>query len=120
MPFDPERYAAGLRRDNEREAAAVRHAAERARAEARRIAAEIGRRDENVRSVYLFGSLASGDPRHLEFDIDLALDGGSVYAAEEIAESFPFHVDVVSLARLPEETRRRISSRGTVLYTRHG
>jgi len=116
MPFDPEPYAAGLRRENEREAAAIRESARRARAEARRLAAEIGAADAAVRAVFLFGSLAAGEPRRLDFDIDLALDGGDVYAAEEIAESCPFEVDVVSLVRLPEETQKRIRESGEVLY----
>jgi hypothetical protein len=63
-------------------------------------------------------SLTSGEPHHPDFDIDLALDGGDVYAAEEIAASCPFEVDVVSLALLPEETRRRIRERGEVMYAR--
>ncbi|NBB91239.1 MAG: hypothetical protein GVY23_08555 [Spirochaetes bacterium] len=120
MPFDPERYAAGLRRENEREAAAIRESVRRARAETHRLAAEIGAADAGVRVVYLFGSLASGEPRHLNFDIDLSLDGGDVYAAEEITESSPFEVDVVSLARLPEETRTRIRESGEALFTRGG
>lgn len=118
MPFDPERYAAGLRRENEREASAIRESARRARDEAQRLAADIAARDPAVRAVYLFGSLASGEPRHLNFDIDLALDGGDVYAAEEVAESSPFEVDVVSLARLPDETRRRIRESGEVIFRR--
>jgi predicted nucleotidyltransferase len=120
MPFDPERYAAGLRRENEREVVAIRESARRARAEAHRLAAEIGASDAGVRVVYLFGSLTSGEPQHLDFDIDLALDGGDVYAADEIAESSPFEVDVVSLARLPEEKRNRIRESGEVLFTRGG
>ena len=118
MPFDPERYARGLRRENEREAAAIDDAAQRARAEARKIAVAVGHADSGVRAVYLFGSLASGEPHHPDLDIDLALDGGDVYAAEEIAASCPFEVDVVSLALLPEETRRRIRERGEVMYVR--
>jgi predicted nucleotidyltransferase len=120
MPFDPERYAAGLRRENEREAAAIRDSAQHARAEARRLATEIGSADAEVRTVYLFGSLAWGEPRHLDFDIDLALEGGDVYTAEEVAESCPFEVDVVSLERLPQETRNRIRESGVVLYRRGG
>ena len=120
MPFDPEHYAAGLRRENEREASAIRESARHARAEAVRLAAEIGAADAGVRVVYLFGSLASGEPRHLDFDIDLALDGGDVYAAEEVTESSPFEVDVVLLARLPEKTRARIRESGEVLFTRGG
>jgi predicted nucleotidyltransferase len=117
MPFDAERYAAGLRRENERERERIAHEASRAREEAERLAKRIGAADPNVRSVYLFGSLASGNPRSLDFDIDLAIEGGDVFAAEEVAESAPFSVDVVALDRLPQATRERILATGRLLYS---
>lgn len=118
MPFDPERYAAGLRRENAREAERIRKAARQARSEALRIAGAIGQADSEVRAVYLFGSLTGDGPRHLHFDIDLALEGGDVYAAEEIAETASFPVDIVSLKRLPEDTRERIRQSGEELYSK--
>ena len=99
MPFDPERAAA-------------------AREEAARLAARIARADPAVRAVYLFGSLAAGTPRSVRFDIDLAIDGGDVYAAEAVAEESAFACDVVSLERLPDHVQTRIRSTGTVLFER--
>ncbi|MFW5718369.1 MAG: hypothetical protein ACOC0E_13090 [Spirochaetota bacterium] len=52
--------------------------------------------------------------------MDLALDGGDVYRAEEIAETASFPVDIVSLDRLPPESRTRIERSGTVLYSKDG
>ncbi|HKJ85958.1 MAG TPA: nucleotidyltransferase domain-containing protein [Spirochaetia bacterium] len=118
MPFDPERYAAGLRRENERERETIALEASRAREEAARIATQIGSADSNVRSVYLFGSLASGEPRSRDFDIDLAIEGGDVFAAEEVAEAASFPVDVVALDRVPKATRERILASGRRLYSR--
>ena len=71
-----------------------------------------------MKAVYLFGSLAGDGPRHATFDIDLALEGGDVYAAEAIAEDAEFSVDLVSLRRLPADTCDRIKMHGTVLYRR--
>lgn len=118
MPFDPERYAAGLRRENEREREQITRDASLAREEAERLARRIGAADPNVRSVYLFGSLASGEPRSIDFDIDLAIEGGDVFAAEEVAESASFPVDVVALDRLPKATRERVLATGRRLYSR--
>ncbi len=116
--FDPKPYAAGLRRQNAREAACIQEGTERARAEAQTIARRIGGADPSAKAIYLFGSLAGDGPRHVNFDIDLALDGGDVYAAEAIAEDAEFSVDLVSLDRLPADMRDRIKAHGKVVYRR--
>lgn len=117
-PFDPERYAAGLREANRREYARIAGKAARAREEAGRLAAAIAEVDPKVNRVFLFGSLIGGGPRHLDFDIDLAIDGGDVYAAEAVAEGSPFAVDVVALRRLPQHVREQIEREGQVLFRR--
>ena len=86
--------------------------------EADQIAAAIAAADPGVRAVYLFGSLAVGDPSHRGFDIDLAIEGGDVYTAEAVAESASFPVDVVSLERLPATVRKRIRETGRRLFPR--
>lgn len=128
MPFDPEPYAAGLRELNNRERRRIAERAARARDAAKRIAARVGESDPSIRTVYLFGSLATGEPRRLDFDIDLAIEGGDVYAAETVAETVSadavtggeatFPCDIVSLERLPEHVRDRIHASGLVLYRR--
>lgn len=118
MPFDPEPYAAGLRRRESRRRRQIAEDAARAREEAVRLARAIGEADDDVRMVYLFGSLAAGEPGREDFDIDLAIDGGDVYAAEARAETSPFSVDLVDLSRLPAATAGRIRAGGTVLYSR--
>ncbi len=123
MSFDPEPYAAGLRELNERERRRIAGRAARARDVAKRIATRIGESDSSVRTVYLFGSLAAGEPRRLDFDIDLAIEGGDVYAAEAVAEAATggesaVACDIVSLERLPEHVRDRIHASGIVLYRR--
>lgn len=116
MPFDPERYATGLRAANERERREIERRAEAALREAQRIAGEIGRGDAAVERVVLFGSLAEGSPGTARFDIDLALEGGDVYAAMEVAESSPWPVDIVDLDRLPEHIQQAVARNGRVLY----
>lgn len=118
MPFDPERYAAGLREANRREHAQIAVRAGHAREEAARLARSIADTDPTVQAVYLFGSLAEGEPRRLDFDIDLAIDGGDVYAAEAATEQSTFSVDVVALDRVPEHVRERIEHHGRLLYRR--
>ena len=116
MSFDPEQYAAGLRAANERERAEIDRRAAEALREAQRLATEIGRADPSVKRVVLFGSLAEGSPRSLQFDIDLALDGGDVYVAMEVAESSSWSVDIADLERLPEHVQLSVARDGRVLY----
>lgn len=118
MPCDPERYAAGLREANRREEARIAERSRRAREEAVRLARDIADADPSVRAVYLFGSLAADEPRRLGFDIDLAIDGGDVYAAEAVTEHSAFSVDVVSLDRIPPHVRERVEEHGRLLYRR--
>lgn len=118
MPFDPERYASGLRKINEIERQRITEKAEEARREAQRLAKRIGEQDGEVRRVYLFGSLLGDLPRSTSFDIDIALDGGDLYKAMDVTEESAFSVDLVDLERLPEHVRARILEKGQVLYER--
>jgi predicted nucleotidyltransferase len=115
MSFDPQPYAEGIIRLNEAEAEEIRARASMAREEARALARAIRGGDGEVRSVYLFGSLAEGEPRHLGFDIDLAIDGGDLYRALDIVEGSSFHVDLVDLALVPADLATRIRERGVRL-----
>lgn len=112
MIFDPEPYAEGIRRLNQIEKERIRLRAVEARAEAARLAEILKRQDGDIREIILFGSLAEGEPARLDFDIDLALSGGDLYAALDLVEASPFDVDLVDLQRLPPHTRDRILQRG--------
>lgn len=118
MPFDPRPYAAGLRRLNQREQERTAHRATEARRVAEELAHRIGAHDPAVKCVYLFGSLNTDTPRNPDFDIDLALDGGDVLRAMELAEESAFPVDIVRLQQLPPHVVRKITSDGTALYRR--
>jgi predicted nucleotidyltransferase len=112
MTFDPHPYAEGIRRLNQAEEKEICAKAAKARAEARRLASEIRARDAEVSAVLLFGSLRRGEPRRLDFDIDLALEGGDLYKALDTVEESPFRVDLVDLRLLPEEMAARIRASG--------
>jgi predicted nucleotidyltransferase len=121
MPFDAERYAAGLRRLNRREEEEIRTRADEARKVAENLAQRIGSTDPEVERVYLFGSLLQPSPRSRAFDIDLAIDGGDIDTAVALTEEPPFSdwsVDIVNLRRLPDHITKRICSTGAVLYRR--
>mgnify|MGYP001590601343 CR=1 FL=1 len=72
-----------------------------------------------ARRVYLFGSLAWGEP-HEGSDIDLAVEGvpsGDRSAcAAALNMALPLPVDVLSLEELPEPFRRRIAEHGVRVY----
>jgi predicted nucleotidyltransferase len=115
MNFDPVPYALGLRKLNELERQEIKKRTALAKTEANRLAAAIKAADQKIRAVYLFGSLAEGEPKHLDFDIDLALDGGDVYLAMDATTESTFDVDVVDLARLPIQIRETILRKGVRL-----
>lgn len=119
MTFDAKSYAHGIKRLNQKEAEQIRVRVQAARVEAGRLAMAIknaattdpGRQAR----IYLFGSLAEGEPARIDFDIDLALEGCDVYAAMDLAATSLFEVDLVDMDRLPASMRRRILDRGIPL-----
>lgn len=60
-------------------------------------------------------SVLSAPPTRLDFDIDLALEGGDIYQAMDVAEGSEFPVDLVELRLLPPRMRERILAAGVVL-----
>lgn len=115
MDFDPNRYAQGLIRMNAAEEEAVSRRLDAAFNEAARIARLIKENDPEVRRVILFGSVARRNPSRLDFDIDLALDGGDTYKAMDITEASSFEVDIVDLRLLAERIHKGILEHGIVL-----
>lgn len=112
MTFNPLPYAEGIMRLNEAEEEEIRAKAALARAEARRLAEAIRTQDGEVRAVLLFGSLAHGEPARIDFDIDLAVDGGDIYKAMDAVEGSRFRVDLVDLRLLHEDMASRIRGEG--------
>lgn len=97
---------------NEAERRRIDERADAARAEAGRLARRILDSGRGGEAVYLFGSLAQGRPSSLDFDIDLALEGGDCARAMEVAADSPFRVDIVELEALPAHIRARVRETG--------
>ena len=118
MPFDPAPYARGIRRRNSLEKERIDKRAQQARVEAGNLADQISKGDDAVQRIYLFGSLAENGPANEDFDIDLAIEGGDLYLALNITDESSFDLDIVDIDRLPEHVRKRVLSRGKVLFQR--
>ena len=120
MPFDPKAAADRVRSQNKREEIEIKNRANKATETARKLAIEIGARVADVKRVVLFGSLAEGMPRQLDFDIDLAIDGGDIYLAMDVTEGCEINVDLVDINRVSAHIRRRIDAKGIVLFRSDG
>lgn len=126
MPGDARGFdvKAAARTEREREAredAAARDRAAQGRAEARRLAAEIAAAcGPGVERVVLFGSLARGDARSREPDIDLAVwaTPECFLRAVSIALGSAFRVDVVDPRTAAPPIDEAIRRDGVVLYAR--
>ena len=57
----------------------------------------------------LFGSVADGSVRNLNFDIDLAIVEGDLFRAVEIADQSPFVVDLIDYSNCPAHLRANIN-----------
>lgn len=114
-PFDPEPYADSWRRRNREEEERIRRRAGEARREAELLAGRM-RSECSVERVILFGSLAGQDgPRREDFDIDVAIIGGSWECARELADESDFPVDLLEYEKAPEHIRKRIDEEGVEL-----
>ncbi len=89
-------------------------------AEARRFAAGLPRAlrgvDPQIRKIVLFGSVASGDPTRLDFDIDVAVDSDLYVRLVDWALDQSWKIDLVDLERVGNALRQEIGTKGQVLY----
>ena len=115
MNFDPKPYLEFHRSEKARQELAVQTRLVQARQEALRLAQTLSRHLAGLRSIWLFGSVARGDPSRPDFDIDLALEGGDLYQAWDCVEDSPFAVDLVSLEHLPLHFRQKVEATGIKL-----
>jgi len=81
-----------------------------------RLIQEFRHRDPELKRIVLFGSLASGNPRNPNFDIDLSFEGRELYACTAIALDSSFKVDLVDYRSLPDYMREEIDTHGRILY----
>jgi predicted nucleotidyltransferase len=76
------------------------------------------REDPYIRTIILYGSLATGTPRNPQFDIDLAVDSDRYWELLGIALDQPIPVDLADLPQTSDHIRNRIEAEGLVLYER--
>lgn len=116
--FDPGPYKAwGERRERRREEALD------ARVSAARgflpyLRDEFLRIDPDIRSIVLFGSLARGRPRRVDFDIDIAVRSERYLELVAWALRQEWKIDVVDLESVGEAVLAGIESYGESLYER--
>ncbi len=87
-------------------------------AEARRLAKRFAEIDPGLRKVVLFGSLATGDLRGRQPDVDLAVESPHYLRLVAVALDSPFKVDVIDLPNASPVILRAIEQHGRVLYER--
>ena len=112
--FDAESYAAAWRERNKNEKARIKARMSSALNEAKRLS-KILTDKAGIEKVILFGSLAENTVRDENFDIDLAISGGSRIKAQEIIEKSPFKVDILEYEDAPAHIRKRIDENGVLL-----
>lgn len=99
-----------------REAALKR---EKAREEAKMLARRLLESDPTLKTVWGFGSVfEESRPFRPDSDIDLAIEGGDIFAAFRLVEGSEFKVDVVDITDCHDEFAERIRAQGVVLGQR--
>lgn len=72
--------------------------------------------DPTIRKIVLFGSLASGRVRRIDFDIDLAVDGDRYLKIVDWSLRQAFPIDVVDLQGVDEGFAQEVAQNGRILY----
>lgn len=114
--------AKGLKARERRRSAHLEHMRREWRAaglaEAERLTKCFLEADPDLRTVVLFGSLASGDLGNREPDVDLAVDSPQYLRLVSIALDSPFKVDVVDLPNASPVISRAVERDGRLMYER--
>ena len=84
--------------------------------EIERLIAAFRRADPALGTVILFGSVARGVVRRVDFDIDIAVDTNCYFELMEVAERSDFSVDLIDLAYCSPYVRYAVETDGVELY----
>jgi predicted nucleotidyltransferase len=104
------------RRARERAGRAIAARKEAAWKEVRRLVQEFQALDPELRRVVVFGSLATGRLKRVEFDIDMAVDSDRYLALLGPALDSPFKVDLVDLPQARSHIREAILRDGVEVF----
>ena len=80
------------------------------------LVASFHRADPSIRAVILFGSVARGVVRRVDFDVDIAVDTDSYFKLVEIAERSDFPIDLIDLTYCSPYVRYAVETDGVELY----
>lgn len=106
--FNPNDYAKNIQALNIEKQAKIDERLNKANEEAVFLAKKMMKNDSSIKAIYLFGSVATGIVNNLDFDIDLAMDGGDEYKAMDIAEISAFKIDIINLDLLSSDKKKLI------------
>ncbi len=113
--------AARIRRLNAAERRRIAARKDRARQKAHEVASHLAQADLAVVTVWGFGSTFEADrPYRMDSDVDIAVEGGNLYALMRHADKYEIPVDLVDTQEVSETMAVAIRKRGTVLYSRAG
>lgn len=118
--FDPSPYRSGWERSGRERAHAISDRLARARAFLPELVDAILRVDPDIKKILLFGSIAKGRVRHLDFDIDIAVDSDRYVRIVAWALRQEWRIDVVDLRSVAGSPLEGIANEGEVLYERRG
>lgn len=113
-------YVNHFRRKMRQEAIRRRVRIEAAQIELRKLVRDFVRIDPGIRTIVLFGSLATGRVRSEHFDIDLAVDCTPEAYLKLVSRALDsrFDVDVIEMRTAPGWLGSTIERDGRVLYER--
>ena len=72
--------------------------------------------DPHLERIILFGSLATGTVRSLDFDIDLSFEGSEFYLCVSEALKSSFRVDLVDYRACARHIKEEIDTTGRIIY----
>ena len=114
--FDPRPYQKEWKRIEAAYKRVLRLRVQKARSFLPRLVSAFLELDPELEKVVLFGSLARGIPRQLEFDIDLGVRSKHYFRLLSWALDQPWKIDLVDLDDLQDSPIHDIEAEAIVLY----
>jgi len=118
--FDPVPFREGLRKRNARYRQALEYRIQEARAFLPTLVNAFLSIDPDIEKIVLFGSLARGEPRTLEFDIDLAVRSKKYLKLVSWTLDQKWKIDLVDLDELSDTLLADVEKTGVILYEKSG
>lgn len=115
-PFDPAPFREGLRKRNARYQQSLGYRIQEARAFLPALVNAFLSIDPDIDKIVLFGFLARGEPRSLEFDIDVAVRSKRYLKLVSWTLDQKWKIDLVDLDELSDTFLVGVKKTGVVLY----